>query len=131
MTEINLVQGDVVRSMTGTVVNCNHQKMLVFVNELSGQVGLVTINSRPYPKKGMETQLKISASDFAFLEHDSFVDCSTLFVKNVSDFKALMQSGQVSLIGNLDSDTMDKIVLAAADSRHLNVLQKKFFDSAL
>lgn len=74
MTDINLVQGDVVRSMTGTIVNCDHQKMLVFVNELSGQVGL---------------------------------------------------------IGNLDSDTMDKVVLAAADSRHLNALQKKFFDSAL
>ena len=123
MAEINLVQGDVVRSMTGT--------MLVFVNELSGQVGLVTINSRPYPKKGMETQLKICASDFAFLEHDSFVDCSALFVKSVADFKVLMQNGQVSLIGNLDSDTMDKVVLAAADSRHLNVFQKKFFDSAL
>ena len=106
MAEINLVQGDVVRSMTGTIVNCDHQKMLVFVNELSGQVGLVTINSRPYPKKGMETQLKICASDFAFLEHDSFVDCSALFVKSVADFKVLMQNGQVNLIGNLDSDTM-------------------------
>jgi hypothetical protein len=131
MTEINLVQGDVVRSMTGTIVNCDHQKMLVFVNELSGQVGLVTINSRPYPKKGMETQLKICASDFAFLEHDSYVDCSSLFVRSVADFKSLMQNGQVCLIGNLDSDTMDKVVLAAADSRHLNALQKKFFDSAL
>jgi hypothetical protein len=94
-------------------------------------VGLVTINSRPYPKKGMETRLNICASDFAFLEHDSFVDCSALFVKSVADFKVLMQNGQVSLIGNLDSDTMDKVVLAAADSRHLNVFQKKFFDSAL
>ena len=96
--------------------------MLVFVNELSGQVGLVSINSRPYPRKGLETQLKICASNFAFLDHDSFVDCSALFVKSIADFKALMQSGQVSLIGNLDSDTMDKVVLAAADSRHLVVL---------
>ena len=79
----------------------------------------------------METQLKICASDFAFLEHVSFVDCSALFVKSVADFKVLMQNGQVSLIGNLDSDTMDKVVLAAADSRHLNAFQKKFFDSAL
>ena len=59
------------------------------------------------------------------------MDCSALFVKSVADFKVLMQNGQVSLIGNLDSDTMDKVVLAAADSRHLNVFQKKFFDSAL
>lgn len=78
MAEIDLVQGDVVCSMTGTIVNCDHRKMLVFVNEMSGQVGLVTINSRPYSKKGMETQLKICASDFAFLEHDSFIDCSAL-----------------------------------------------------
>ena len=131
MSEIDLVQGDVVRSMTGTIVNCDHQKMLVFVNELSGQVGLVTINSRPYPKKGLETQLKICASDFAFLDHDSFVDCSALFVKSVADFKVLMQSGQVSLIGNLDSETIDKVVLAAADSKHLSAFQKKFFDSSL
>lgn len=59
------------------------------------------------------------------------MDCSALFVKSIADFKALMQSGQVSLIGNLDSDMMDKVVLAAADSRHLNAFQKKFFDSAL
>ena len=131
MAEIDLVQGDVVCSMTGTIVNCDHRKLLVFVNEMSDQVGLVTINSRPYSKKGVETQLKICASDFAFLEHDSFIDCSALFVKSVSDFKALMQSGQVRLIGNLDSDIMDKVVLAVADSRHLNALQKKFFDSAL
>ncbi len=34
MADEKLVQGDVVRSMTGTIVNCDHQKMLVFVNEL-------------------------------------------------------------------------------------------------
>lgn len=95
MTEIELVQGDVVRSMTGTIVDCDHQKMLVFVNELSGMVGLVTINSRPYPKKGLETQLKISASDFSFLDHDSYVDCSSLFVKSIEDFKTLLKNGQV------------------------------------
>jgi hypothetical protein len=49
----------------------------------------------------METQLKIAASDFAFLEHDSFVDCSALFVKSVGEFKALVQGGQVILCSQL------------------------------
>ena len=131
MCDIDLVQGDVVRSMTGTIVNCDHQKMLVFVNELSGKVGLVTINSKPYPKKGLETQLKITASDFAFLDHDSFVDCSSLFVKSIEEFKTLLKNGQVFRIGNLDTGTMDKIVLAASDSKLLKSFQKKFFDSSL
>lgn len=131
MSDIDLVQGDVVRSMTGTIVNCDHQKMLVFVNELSGKVGLVTINSKPYPKKGLETQLKINASDFAFLDHDSFVDCSSLFVKSIEEFKTLLKNGQVFRIGNLDTGTMDKIVLAASDSKLLKSFQKKFFDSSL
>lgn len=131
MADDKLVQGDVVRSMTGTIVNCDHQKMLVFVNELSGKVGLVTINSKPYPKRGLETQLKISASDFAFLEHDSYVDCSSLFVKTIEEFKNLMKNGQVFRIGNVDTNTMDKIVLAASDSKLLRDYQKKFFDSSL
>lgn len=131
MSDIDLVQGDVVRSMTGTIVDCDHQKMLVFVNELSGKVGLVTINSKPYPKKGLETQLKINASDFAFLDRDSFVDCSSLFVKSIEEFKTLLKNGQVFRIGNLDTGTMDKIVLAASDSKLLKSFQKKFFDSSL
>jgi len=131
MADIDLVQGDVIRSMTGTIVSCDHQKMLVFVNELSGKVGLVTINSKPYPRKGLETQLKISASDFAFLEHDSYVDCSSLFVKTIDDFRSLMEKGLVFRIGNIDTGTMDKIVLAASDSKLLRDYQKKFFDSSL
>lgn len=131
MDEVNLVQGDVVLSMTGTIVDCDHQKMLVFINELSGQVGLVTINSRPYPRKGMETQLKISAANFAFLDHDSYVDCSALFIKTIRDFSALLECGAIRRIGQVDSATMDKIVLAANDSKHLRVFQKKFFDSSL
>ena len=131
MDEIRLVQGDVVLSMTGTIVDCDHQKMLVFVNELSGQVGLVTINSNPYPKKGMETQVKILSTDFAFLAHDSYVDCSALFVKTIQEFSILMECGAVRRIGQVDSATMDKIVLAANDSKHLRSYQKKFFDSSL
>ena len=105
--------------------------MLIFVNERLGQVGFVTINSRPYPKKGMNTQLKISASDVGFLDHDSYVDCSSLFVKSVKDFDVLMKNGLVNLIGRVDSDTMDKVVLAASESRFLNQVQKKFFDESL
>ena len=51
MSEIVLAQGDVLLSKTGMIVECDHQKMLIFVNERLGQVGFVTINSRPYPKK--------------------------------------------------------------------------------
>lgn len=79
MADDKLVQGDVVRSMTGTIVNCDHQKMLVFVNEL----------------------------------------------------KNLMKNGQFFRIGNVDTNTMDKIVLAASDSKLLRDYQKKFFDSSL
>lgn len=131
MFEINLAQGDVLLSMTGTVVDCDHQKLLVFVNEMQGLVGLVTINSQPYPRKGMETQLKVFASDFGFLDHDSYIDCSSLFVKNIDEFGILLKSGQIRQIGNLDSGTMDKVVLAAIDSRFLNRFQKKFFDSSI
>ena len=131
MFEINLAQGDVLLSMTGTVVDCDHQKLLVFVNEMQGLVGLVTINSQPYPRKGMETQLKVLASDFGFLNHDSYIDCSSLFVKNIDEFGILLKSGQIRQIGNLDSGTMDKVVLAAIDSRFLNRFQKKFFDSSI
>lgn len=131
MSEIVLAQGDVLLSKTGMIVECDHQKMLIFVNERLGQVGVVTINSRPYPKKGMNTQLKICASDFGFLDHDSYVDCSSLFVKSVKDFEVLMKNGLVNLIGHVDLGTMDKVVLAASESRFLNQIEKKFFDESL
>ncbi|MBR5694135.1 MAG: hypothetical protein IKX42_10610 [Fibrobacter sp.] len=38
MAEIDLVQGDVVRSMTGTIVNCDHQKMQSFSTILCSQL---------------------------------------------------------------------------------------------
>ena len=113
------------------IVECDHQKMLIFVNDRLGQVGFVTINSRPYPKKGMNTQRKICASDFSFLDHDSYVDCSSLFVKSVKDFEVLMKNGLVNLIGHVDLSTMDKVVLAASESRFLNQIEKKFFDESL
>lgn len=83
------------------------------------------------PEKGMNTQLKICASDFGFLDHDSYVDCSSLFVKSVKDFEVLMKNGLVNLIGHVDLGTMDKVVLAASESRFLNQIEKKFFDESL
>lgn len=52
-------------------------------------------------------------------------------MKSIEDFKTLLKNGQVFRIGNLDTGTMDKIVLAASDSKLLKAFQKKFFDSSL
>lgn len=52
-------------------------------------------------------------------------------MKSIEEFKNLMKNGQVFRIGNVDTRTMDKIVLAASDSKLLRDFQKKFFDSSL
>lgn len=66
-------------------------------------------------------QVRMKQGDHKFMDHDSFIDCSTLRPFLTSEILAILQSSTERMLGDIDANTRSEI--AAALKRSPNISQ--------
>jgi len=72
-------------------------------------------------------QYEINKENFNFLDHDSFVDCSKIFVKSYSEFKNVLINNANKKKGDLQENDIENIIELVKKSKNIERKHKKKF----
>jgi hypothetical protein len=129
----NLVKGAVLK----TFVKDTHppkEKYFIFIGFSADKIAVATIyiNSEINPvifktEELKKFHLQLKASDYNFLQYDSFADCTQIHEKTYSDLIALLQRTPAAHVGSLTEIDHQQVRLHIKATRLISVTVKKKF----
>jgi len=95
-------------------------------------LGTLYINSEINPNLFNTEELKklhllFSAKDREYLHHDSFVDCSEIYQKPVTEILKVLEEHPKSLIGEVNVEDFKKIRTTIKSAKTISIATKKKF----
>ena len=107
-----------------------HEKYAVLVGENEKLYGFCLINteSSEIPAK-VKFQVKILIENNKFLDHDSFVDCASLFYIDKTKVDGFYKNGKLRFLGPLYKDDLEQVLTYGKSETNviLTKKQKLFF----
>jgi hypothetical protein len=109
-------------------------KILIVIGIDGEKVALATVfvNSQVNPNVLNTSELQrlqylLTTTNFPFLMHDSFVDCSSLKARDYNSVKQLIKNDPASHLGNLLPEDLTKLIELVKSARTIPVRLKKQF----
>ena len=121
---LNLDQSNGITPKNGDATRNKFFIVLGFDNE-GNVIGGLVINSKinyNLPASVTDYQLPVTAAQFPFLEHNSFINCSRIIVAKRSKFNKTTYRGEIS-----DTEMMELIINTVKESPTVNKMQLKKF----
>ncbi len=114
----------------------DHQKFVIITGISEGRVSICTVfinsNINPYKfnkENLLKLQIPILKSDYAFLSHDSFVDCASHRILDFTKITTELSHGQCKIVCSLNSDFIETIRRTLVTSGTLTIKEEKMFFS--
>jgi len=124
----------VVHTETNSVIETDHGKFLLVIKNLGERIVCCAINSVRYSKAFCtqmeildEDQPAITPQDLPALEHVSYVNCTSLFEIDTSEFQSKLSQGIFKPKGHLSEKAMAHVLRAGQKCRVLRKFQQDYF----
>ncbi|MGV8096734.1 MAG: hypothetical protein AB2L24_33170 [Mangrovibacterium sp.] len=105
------------------VLDITEDKYLVASVFINSEINFKYINSQELAA----LQYYLDTESFNFLDHNSVVDCSKIFVEPYEKYKIVLLKNAVRKKGNLSNDEVDKICQLVRKSKNITIKDKKKF----
>jgi hypothetical protein len=109
--------------------SADHFKYHIIVGDISGSIAFVYINTEAryfkLPQQLQGTQLPVSPDEFTFLDHDSFVDCSTVQELDKGEVNTYLQANPGHNCGCVQQSLMDNILRLVIYSKSVEIWKKE------
>lgn len=124
----------VVHTNTNSVIETDHGKFLLVIKNLEDRIVCCAINSIRYSQSFdsqisilEEDQPAITPEDLPALEHVSYVNCSTIFEIETSEFQKKLTQGVFKPKGHLSDAAMAHVLRAGQKCKVLRKFQQDYF----
>lgn len=79
----------------------------------------------------LEAQAPLSSGTYTFLPHDSYIDCSKVYILSEDEIHEQLIERFQRVLGNLSQDTLENIINVVGRSKTLSPVEKKIIISNL
>lgn len=119
-----LVKGAVLRLFSSDIDKVKYKRLIIIGFAEKNCIGKVYINSNP---QSNHSQIKLASSGRAYLERDSFADCSRIYEDDYQDMVRALKADLSCHIGNVSTDDMQQIESSLRAARTIAINQKRRF----
>jgi hypothetical protein len=106
--------------------------VIISINEKEFVAATVFINTKQnlnvFPTQELQDLLlPISVAGRPYLIHDSFIDCSQLFPREIEELKIILKNNPNAYLGFVSEEDLKEIKIRAKSSRKISIAEKKKF----